>query len=110
MQVYQIRHMLAVAVSVATGRLPMDFVDASLNLHARVRLPVAPSSTLVLSGCDFQPFPVQNPHGQHPLAALSGDRLDLRNNGRSQRMQFQNEVSLCPRDSSVGPITQAGTS
>ena len=94
-QVYQIRHMIAVAMSVATERLPMEFVDLSLSLPARLKLPLAPPLTLVLSDCTFQPFPISNQQGQHPLATLSGDSLQLRSKGQAQQQIFQQQVSTC---------------
>ena len=84
---------MAVAISVATGKLPPDFLDISLSLPARVKLPLAPPMTLVLHDCTFQPFPVSNNQGQHPLAALSGDNLQLRSKGRAQRQIFSEQVS-----------------
>lgn len=97
--VYQIRHMMAVAISVATGKLPSDFVDISLSLPARVKLPLAPPMTLVLHGCTFQPFPVSNNQGQHPLAALNGDTLELRSEGRDQQQMFSEQVLNADLDS-----------
>ncbi len=84
---------MAVAICIATGRLPLEFVDISLSLPARIKLPLAPPQTLVLNDCTFQSFPVSNLEGRHPVAVLSGDSLQLRSAGQNQRQHFRDQVS-----------------
>ena len=51
---HQIRHMVGAAVAVARGHLPLELVDASLATPARINLPLAPPSTLMLMGAQFR--------------------------------------------------------
>lgn len=51
---HQIRHMVAAAVAVARGALPLELLEASLATPARVNLPLAPPSTLMLTGAQFR--------------------------------------------------------
>jgi tRNA U38,U39,U40 pseudouridine synthase TruA len=51
---HQIRHMVAMAVAVARGALPLEVVEASLATPARLNLPLAPPSTLMLLGAQFR--------------------------------------------------------
>lgn len=51
---HQIRHMVAAAVAVARGALPVELLEASLATPARVNLPLAPPSTLMLTGAQFR--------------------------------------------------------
>ena len=44
----QIRHMVAAAVQVARGKLPLAFVQASLRRPSRAAFPLAPSQVLQL--------------------------------------------------------------
>ena len=93
---------MATAICIVSGKLPPEIVDISLSLPARVKLPLAPPLTLVLQDCTFQPFPVSNLQGQHPVAAVSGDSLQLRSEGQVQRHFFSKQVSdygqaRCPR-------------
>jgi len=92
MQVYQIRHILGMAVAVANKLVPLEFVEASLSIHARCNLPKAPPSTLVLSGSTFAPFPITE-GGPHPVCSLSGPSLSLRAQGQAQQSQFRDEAS-----------------
>ena len=84
---------MAVAICVASSKLPAEFVDISLSLPARVKLPLAPPLTLVLHDCTFQPFPISNLEGQHPVAAVSGDTLELHSKGQAQRQLFSEQVN-----------------
>lgn len=58
----QIRIMVGTAVAVAMGAIPVDALPAFFAQPARIRLPIAPPQTLVLSGADFYPF--RQPHVQ----------------------------------------------
>lgn len=51
---HQIRHMVAMAVAVARGNLPLELLEASLATPARINLPLAPPSTLMLMGAVFR--------------------------------------------------------
>ena len=51
---HQIRHMVAMAVAVARGQLPLELLDASLATPARLNLPLAPPSTLMLMDAQFR--------------------------------------------------------
>lgn len=46
--------MVAMAVAVARGHLPLELVDASLASPARLNLPLAPPSTLMLMTATFR--------------------------------------------------------
>jgi hypothetical protein len=60
---HQIRKMVAVALAVARGDLPAEFIDASLARPCRARTPMGPAGGLLLSGCDFYPYKVDNSKG-----------------------------------------------
>lgn len=51
---HQIRKMVAMAVAVARGGLPLELLEASLATPARLNIPLAPPSTLVLVGAQFR--------------------------------------------------------
>lgn len=51
---HQIRHMVGAAAAVARGSLPLELLEASLATPARVNLPLAPPSTLMLTGAQFR--------------------------------------------------------
>lgn len=86
--------MMAVAICIAVQQLPSEFVEASLSLYSRMKLPLAPPLTLVLSDCRFQPFPVQASQGNSPVIGLSGESLELRSHGKAQQEAFVQEVRL----------------
>ena len=67
---HQIRKMVATAVAVARGALPAAFIPAALAKPCRTRTPVAPASTLVLSGATFMPF---RPDTSKAAAAAGSD-------------------------------------
>lgn len=92
LQVYQIRHMIAMAVCAATARLPMSFVYASLSRQSRMTLPLAPAPFLVLRDSTFHSFPTGGGDLVSPIAALSGPRLTLREQGSQNRAAFENQV------------------
>ena len=94
MQVYQIRHMVAVAACVARGLLPLDFVAASLSPHVRTTLPLAPPSTLVLADSAFFGFPRIAGTEPHPVCSLSGPALSLRAGGRRGQEDFCSQARL----------------
>lgn len=48
--------MVATALAVARGALPRAFIPAALARPCRMRTPVAPPSTLILSSAAFRPF------------------------------------------------------
>ncbi len=50
----QIRHMVGTAVAVARGHLPLELLDASMAVRARMNLPLAPPSTLMLMAALFR--------------------------------------------------------
>jgi tRNA pseudouridine38-40 synthase len=91
---HQIRHMVGAATAVATGRLPLQLIQASMAAPTRVALPLAPPSTLVLASADFSPF---RPgwDGKPPVAAKwTGDRVALKGAGVETRDAFAREVLL----------------
>ncbi|KAL4448956.1 hypothetical protein ABPG77_007673 [Micractinium sp. CCAP 211/92] len=91
---HQIRHMVAAAVAVARGALPLELLEASLATPARVNLPLAPPSTLMLTGAQFSPFK-RSWSGQAAAAAQwTGDTLELRERGAAAQQEFLREVML----------------
>ena len=90
----QIRHMVGGALAVASGHLPLQFLECALSEPARARLPLAPPETLVLVGSEFPPF--RGPAGVPPAAESSteeqatGDprRLHLGEGGLCARQNF----------------------
>jgi tRNA pseudouridine38-40 synthase len=51
---HQIRKMVGMAVGVARGSLPLSLLEPSLSTPARINLPLAPPSTLMLTGAQFR--------------------------------------------------------
>ncbi|KAL4422713.1 hypothetical protein ABPG75_008910 [Micractinium tetrahymenae] len=91
---HQIRHMVATAAAVARGSLPIELLEASLATPARVNLPLAPPSTLMLTGAQFSPFK-RSWSGQAAAAAQwSGDTLELRERGTAAQHRFLRDVML----------------
>lgn len=55
------------------------------------QVPRAPPHTLLLGGCSFMPF---RQHEQGNVTKLSGDVLQLREQGQEQRAQFKAQVGM----------------
>ncbi|KAI3430436.1 hypothetical protein D9Q98_005031 [Chlorella vulgaris] len=85
---HQIRHMVGLAVAVARGSVPLEILHASLATPARINTPLAPPSTLVLTGAQFRPF-MRSWSGEAAAAAqLSGSSLALREQGSAAQQAF----------------------
>jgi tRNA pseudouridine38-40 synthase len=91
---HQIRHMVAAAVAVAIGKIPLDLLEASLAAPTRVNLPLAPASSLVLMDAEFSPFRVSWDGKTTVAARVTGDKLQLRGEGLELRRRFADETLL----------------
>lgn len=91
---HQIRHMVAAAVAVAIGKIPLDLLEASLAAPTRVNLPLAPASSLVLIDAEFSPFRVSWDGKTTVAAKVTGDTLQLRGQGLELRRCFADETLL----------------
>ncbi|GAB4820186.1 hypothetical protein N2152v2_007232 [Parachlorella kessleri] len=85
---HQIRKMVAAAVAVARGALPLELVLVSLSAPARVVLPLAPPLTLVLAGAQFAPFRESWDGRVAPSTERTGQQLELRPGGTGLQQQF----------------------
>lgn len=91
---HQIRHMVGMAVAVARVRVPLELLEASLATPARMNLPLAPPSCLMLMGAQFSPFK-RSWSGQAAAAAQwSGDTLELREQGSAAQQAFLDHSML----------------
>ncbi|PSC73076.1 tRNA pseudouridine synthase [Micractinium conductrix] len=89
---HQIRHMVGAAVAVARGTMPLELLEASLATPARVSLPLAPPSTLMLIGAQFSPFK-RSWSGQAAEAARwTGETLELKERGAAAQRSFLQQV------------------
>lgn len=91
---HQIRHMVGAAAAVARGSLPLELLEASLATPARVNLPLAPPSTLMLTGAQFSPFKRSWSGAAAAAARWTGDTLELRERGAAAQQQFLSDVML----------------
>jgi len=91
---HQIRHMVGASVAVALGILPLELLEASLAAPARVNVPLAPPTTLVLAGAEFAPF--RRSWDGQPAAASqwTGEKLALKGQGQLEQKQFADEVLM----------------
>ncbi|PRW32888.1 tRNA pseudouridine synthase [Chlorella sorokiniana] len=91
---HQIRHMVGTAVAVARGHLPLELLDASMATPARMNLPLAPPSTLMLMAALFSPFKRSYTGEVAAAAQWTGDTLQLREAGQAAQQAFLQEVML----------------
>lgn len=91
---HQIRHMVGAAVAVALGIFPPELLEASLSVPARINLPLAPPSTLVLTGAEFAPFRTSWDGKSAAVSQWTGERLDLREPGQLMQLRFAQEALL----------------
>lgn len=89
---HQIRHMVGTAVAVALDLIPFDVIPASMAKAARINLPLAPPSTLVLSDAEFSKFRSSWDGKTSKTVASSGARLDLKAGGQVLKEQFAQDV------------------
>jgi tRNA pseudouridine38-40 synthase len=92
---YQIRKMIATAVAVSLGYVPLEFLPASLSRPCRAAMPLAPASTLYLYDVEFMKFRVNldesQPNRLEKLVPSDAVRADL---ARFQREKL--EPALAP--------------
>ena len=92
---YQIRKMIATAVAVSLGYVPLEFLPASLSRPCRAAMPLAPALTLYLYDVEFMKFRVNldenQPNRLEKLEPSDAVRADL---ARFQREKL--EPALAP--------------
>lgn len=85
---HQIRHMVGAAVAVGRGNLPLELLQATLSVPARVSLPLAPAATLLLVDATFMPFRKSWDGTPAMATESSGECLELRTQGMAARDDF----------------------
>ena len=86
---HQIRHMVALALAVGAGMLPLECVGAMLCVASRARLPIAPPANLLLRDADFFPFKAPRLKGGVPGYV---QQLALPQKGIARRAAFARDV------------------
>lgn len=86
---HQIRHMVATALGVAAGHLPLQSIEACLCVCARARLPLAPPANLLL--CDAEFFPMKRPRLKGGVRGYAQE-LVLPVEGAARRREFNDGV------------------